>query len=112
MPTKDKTHNGETNPQPSETKMVQAPDFKLLYVNHIQASFTPFDISFLMSEALGAEEGKFLIQMKARVTMSPVEAKVFQKIISDTIKNFEKTIGPVTVPDNMMPEDTNPSEGK
>jgi len=89
-----------------EIEYLFAQDFKMIYVNHIQASFSPFDITFNMGEALGAStNGKFSIQQKTRVTMAPLEAKIFLKILTDTIANFEKSIGPITVPPNVMPDD-------
>ena len=44
--------------------------------------------------------------------MAPPEAKVFHKILTDTIANFEKAIGPIVVPSGMMPEGTVPDESK
>jgi 6-phosphofructokinase len=112
MPPSEKQKEAPTQKSEAEVKMVPAPDFKIFYVNHIQASFTPFDISLVMSEALGAEEGKFLIQAKARVTISPVEAKILQMILANTIANFEKAIGPITIPIGMTPEEQIPVESQ
>ena len=91
----------QTEPVKPETQIVYPPDFKLLYVNHIQSTFTTFDLSFSMGEAVGVEGDKFIIQAKARVTMSPVEAKIFLKILTDTIKNFESQVGTIVVPTGM-----------
>ncbi|MGB8013631.1 MAG: DUF3467 domain-containing protein [Terriglobales bacterium] len=90
-----------------EIEFTFSPDFKMFYVNHIQASFSPFDITFSMGEAIGAgSSGKFTIQNKARVTMAPLEAKIFLKILAGTIANFEKAIGPIPVPPGVMPEES------
>jgi hypothetical protein len=89
-----------------EIEFLVAPDFKMFYVNHIQAAFSPFDISFQMSEALGpGVNGKFAIQQRARVTMSPLEVKIFLKIVTDTITNFEKAFGPIPVPPGVIPDE-------
>jgi hypothetical protein len=80
-----------------------APDFKLIYTNYVQASFTPLDVALLVGETVGAKLGKFMVQNKARITMSPTEAKIVARILANTVKLFEQQFGEIIVPDGMMP---------
>jgi Protein of unknown function (DUF3467) len=117
MPTKRKKTSSETQstsiiptqaaaPNPASTVepvAVLAPDFKLIYTNFVQASFTPLDCSLILGEALGVENGRFTVQNKARVTMSPTEAKIVARLLLNTVRSYEKQFGEITVPDSMMP---------
>lgn len=80
-----------------------APDFKLIYVNFIQSAFSPLDVALTLGEVTGADGDKWVVQTKTRVTMTPVEAKIFQGIISNTIKNYEDKFGEIVVPEILMP---------
>jgi len=85
-----------------QINFVHSPDFKLIYANHVNAHFTPMDISFTLAEALGVEkDGKFLVHVKARLTMSPIEAKIFSKIAQDVVSAYENQCGPIILPAGM-----------
>src|SRR5271166_3227985 len=89
-----------TAPVVSETEYVRAADFKTYYTNHVQAGLTPFDISLEIGEASGLnrESNKWVVDVKAKITMSPSEAKVVLLILSGTIKTFEDQFGTIVIP--------------
>jgi hypothetical protein len=82
-----------------------APDFKLIYTNYVQAGYTPLDVMLMVGETTGLNEGKVVVQHKARITMSPTEAKIVARILANTVKLFEKQFGEIVVPEGMMPQE-------
>ena len=89
--------NVEQQQQLSPT-FVRVPDFKAIYTNFIQAGYTAFDISFLLGETAGVNEGKLMIETKARVAMSPLEAKMFLVMVGTVIQKYEAQFGTIIVP--------------
>jgi len=91
-------------PQKMEFVQIPAPDFKLIYTNHIQAFYSALDVAFTLGEVMGPDqgEGKFVVQTKARVTMSPIEAKIFQRIVTNLVKQYEVQFGEISVPPDMQ----------
>jgi hypothetical protein len=90
---------------PQQTMEGFAPDFKLIYTNYVQAGFTPLDVALMVGETTGLNEGKVVVQHKARITMSPTEAKIVARILANTVKLFEKQFGEIFVPEGMMPQE-------
>jgi hypothetical protein len=77
----------------------KAADFKTFYVNWVQASFTPFDISLVIGEAFAADTpDTFEVEQKARIIFHPLEAKVVAGMLAQAIRNYEKQVGEVPVP--------------
>jgi len=85
----------------------QASDFKLIYANFIQSAFSPLDVALTLGEVMGNEQEKLFVLTKARVTMTPAEAKILQTILSNTIRNYESRFGEIVVPPEVLP----PHEG-
>lgn len=86
-----------------QTSFETAHDFKLIYANFVQSSFSPLDVAFAFGEVMQADQGRQTILTKARVTMTPAEAKLFQGIIADTIRNYEERFGEIAIPPVMIP---------
>ncbi len=95
-----------------QATFVMAPDFKQIYVNFVQASFTPFDIGLMMGEVVGLDEhGHQIVQQKARVTMAAMEAKIVMLILANTLKAYEGQFGRIIIPDNLAPTIKSVPEG-
>jgi hypothetical protein len=87
-----------------DASFVFAPDFKSVYTNFVQGQFSPFDMSFMIGEALGpGPDGKQMIQQKVRITMAPMEAKIFLMIIANAVQNYEAQFGKLSIPPELMP---------
>ena len=88
------------SPRVLETQITKDPNFQSYYTNFVQAGFTPFDISLLIGEAAGIDPAtnKFMAELKAKITMSPTEAKVVLKIMLDTINAYEAQFGKIVIP--------------
>jgi hypothetical protein len=80
----------------------KAEDFKSFYVNWVQSSFTPFDISLVVGEFFSADEpGTFEVMQKARIILNPVEAKIISGMLLEALKNYQLQFGSVTVPSGL-----------
>ena len=88
------------SPRVLETQITKDPNFQSYYTNFVQAGFTPFDISLLIGEAAGIDPAtnKFMAELKAKITMSPTEAKVVLNIMLNTIRAYEAQFGKIVVP--------------
>ena len=96
--------------------ITNAPDFKSLYTNFAQSGFTGFDIYVIFGEAAGPNpDGTMPVEMKAKVTMTPVEAKLVALIIAASVQKYEAQFGKITVPKGLgvegVPGVAPPAEG-
>ena len=85
--------------QPQIPTFTRVPDFKSFYANFVQTSVTPFDISMQIGETAGVDhEGKFVVELKARISMSPLEAKIVINLLVTAIMQYEAQFGKIVVP--------------
>jgi hypothetical protein len=76
-------------------------DFKTFYVNWVQASFSPFDISLVIGEGFASDSpGTFEVEQRARVVLHPSEAMVIAEMLVQAVQNNEKQFGHVSGPRN------------
>ena len=89
-----------TVPVSNETEYIKAADYKTYYTNFVQGGLTPFDISLEIGEASGLNPAtnKWVVDVKAKITMSPSEAKVVLAILAGTINQYESQFGTVNIP--------------
>jgi hypothetical protein len=80
----------------------QAPDFKFIYTNHIQTTFSPLDVALILAEVVASEKGTWLIETKARVLMAPAEAKILKALLTNLIKAYEEKFGEIVLPPDMQ----------
>lgn len=83
-------------------QMHKAADFKSLYVNWVQTSITPFDISLVVGEAVPVDQTTFDVEQKARINFHPIEAKVIAVMLAQALENYETQFGEVTVPSGQV----------
>jgi hypothetical protein len=100
------TNNPPEGAIPFQPSYILSPEFKHLYVNFVQASFTPFDISLMMGEVMGLDaKGQQVINQKARVVTSAAEAKVLMFVLANTIRQWEAQFGKIALPPGQAPPD-------
>jgi hypothetical protein len=80
----------------------RSPDFRTIYTNNVRFSITPFDFSFILNEITENERGEIYSDQKARITMTPLQAKIFAFVLTQNVKNFEKQFGDIHVPENLF----------
>jgi Protein of unknown function (DUF3467) len=94
----------EQNDTSLQPKVVKVSDYKAMYANFIQTGYTAFDISVNVGETAGSQEGRLLIEMKGRISMAPLEAKMLLAMLNSTIENYERQFGAITVPPGVFPD--------
>lgn len=75
----------------------RADSFAEYYVNHCQVGFTPYDVFIFLSEAAHGSDGNVHLRQKTRVVMSPIEAKLLIKFLTNAMVGFENAYGEVKI---------------
>lgn len=70
----------------------RAATYQNTYVNHIEVRGSMHDISFQLSEVIDGA----VIEEKARIVMSPVEAKLLMRAIKVQMTKWHAAFGPTT----------------
>lgn len=108
--------NKKSSPQP---QIHRAADFKSIYVNFVQTAASPTDISIGVGETSPTETGIPDLEMKARLVLAPLQAKIMVAMIFQAIRQFESQYGEIAIPPAVsaqlsatVPETTASEKGK
>jgi hypothetical protein len=83
---------------PRQPQFRNSADFNSLYVNFMQTAASPMDISIGVGETSPTETGVVDVEMKARLVMAPLQAKVMVTMLVHAIKQFEAQFGEIAIP--------------
>jgi uncharacterized protein DUF3467 len=106
LPAPDRTGNESSDPQiiraNVKRKNERAESFVALYANDAQFRTTPWDIRITFgSIAASAESDKELVVKElSEVYMSPQFAKRVAMVLLTQIQHYERTIGPIPLPED------------
>ncbi len=82
---------------------VKGPSFASSYCNNIAYAVNLIDFVLIFGEAIDATPDVVTVEQRARITMSPVQAKVLSAILTDQIANYEARSGKVLeIPEGMI----------
>jgi hypothetical protein len=86
---------------------VRAADFRSIYSNNAAFAATLFDFSMIFGEVMGVEqisetEGTVTVEQKVKITMTPLQAKVFVQVAARHISAYEDKFGPIQVPSQFL----------
>ena len=86
------------NKQEQATK--QSDDFVRIYSNNIHLSASIFDFSLVFGEITDeqTEDGKSIVEQKARVILSKEMTKVLLALLDANIKAYEEQFGEIIIP--------------
>lgn len=87
--------NKKGSPQP---RIRNATDFKTIYVNFAQTAASAMDISLGVGEAGPTQDGVVEVEMRARLVMAPLQAKIMIGMLFQVIQQYEKQFGKIAVP--------------
>jgi hypothetical protein len=91
--------SAKTNKKSSHQPQIhKAADFKSIYVNFVQTAASPTDISIGVGETSPTETGVPDLEMKARLVLAPLQAKIMVAMIFQAIQQFEKQYGEIAIP--------------
>jgi hypothetical protein len=85
------------NPQPQELPAVKSEKFQRVYSNAANIEVTAWDFNIIFGE-LKKTEGKMTIEQSVMVTMSPQHAKALADILSNNVREYEKNVGEIKLP--------------
>jgi hypothetical protein len=76
----------------------RAPDFRSIYANWVQATFSPHDISMMVGESFQTGPQIVGVEHKARIIFSPLEGKLLSVILRKIVETYETQFGEIVVP--------------
>jgi hypothetical protein len=82
-------------PKPRETIRHRSNSYAEVYSNSVELKMSVFDFELVFGKILTGDEKKLVIEERVSVSMSPQHAKVFLKVLSDNVKNYEMRFGPI-----------------
>jgi hypothetical protein len=90
-----KTNNTKSRP---ESQIRNAADFKSIYTNFAQTAASPADISLGVGEAMPTPAGIVEVEMKVRLVMAPMQAKIMLAMLFNVIRQYEGQFGSIVIP--------------
>jgi hypothetical protein len=90
-----KKNQRKASPEP---RLHNAADFKSIYVNFVQTAANVTDISIMAGEASPSETGVPEIEMKVRLVVAPIQAKVMLGMLLEVIRQYEEKFGKIAMP--------------
>jgi hypothetical protein len=80
-------------------KAVQSDKFVSIYSNSMTLDITPWDFKFVFGVLVKGEPGQPpMIENRAEVVMSPQHAKAMLDIFTTHLKEYEKNVGEIKLP--------------
>ena len=79
-------------------------DFRNIYVNWVQPSFTPFDIALLVGHATAngslvpGPQQSSEVEITARLLFNPAEARIAALLLLQAVETYEKQVGEIAHP--------------
>jgi hypothetical protein len=68
------------------------------YSNNVALAATSFDLKFLFGEVAEFQADKVVIEHRAQITMTWLEAKILSDFLQANIKSYEELNGPLKLP--------------
>lgn len=100
----------QDKPKPKQISVDVAKDLEAVYANLAFISHTPAEMVIDFAQILPRTPRG---QIKSRVIMSPMHAKMLQAALTQNIANYERQFGPIQMPRNLAQQFfTFPQEGK
>lgn len=95
--------------QPQELETVRSEKFFKTYANAANLEMTPWDFSLIFGE-LKKSGGKVVIEQSVAIIMSPQHTKALAGVLVGHIKEYEKRVGEIKLPQE--PDVQAPAEPK
>lgn len=105
---KEQNKNQPVVPQVKVEFVVPDPDSTLVstYANNIQVSWTHFDVRMVFGEIVDLLPTKIIIEQRAQVTVSYLQAKILQNLLTQAISQYETLFGELKLPHGILETNT------
>lgn len=80
-----------------EVRTEKGPHYTAFYCNNIAYAMGAIDFVLILGEVVNTGK-EIYIEQRARVTMSPIQAKVMRDILTERLSVYESHFGEVKVP--------------
>jgi hypothetical protein len=103
MPEESTTQSPPSN-QPQVEFVVPDPEGGIFttYANNLQVGFTLFDIRMVFGEVVDAQPDKIVVEQRAQVTISYLQAKMLVMILAKAIAAQEARVGEIRIPEGVF----------
>jgi hypothetical protein len=82
------------------------------YANNTQVSWTNFDVRMLFGEVVDNQPDKIVVEQRAQVTVSYLEAKLLILLLTQAVTRHEATFGEIKIPAEMLAINVRQTEAK
>ena len=73
-----------------------------LYANYVQVQPTQYDIRIVFGEVVDVNDTRVVVQKRANVTVSWLEANVLQQILATQLQKYQEKNGPLNYKPEMI----------
>jgi hypothetical protein len=95
----EKTQQPHPSGQPQVEFVIPDPDgIFTTYANNIQLGFTIFDVRFVFGEVVETHPDKIIVEQRAQVTISYLQAKLLHMMLAQAIAEQEARVGEIRIP--------------
>lgn len=78
---------------------VKGPQYASSYSNNIQYAINSADFVFIFGEVIDVSDQEITIEQRARVTMTPAQAKIMSILLKQQVEAYEERLGTeITIP--------------
>jgi hypothetical protein len=95
-------NNQESQPRQEATVEFVVPDPEggifTTYSNNVQVGFTSFDVRCVFGEVVDAQPGKIVVEQRAQITLSYLQAKMLVFMLHKAITEHEAVAGEIKIP--------------
>jgi len=90
-------------------KYVDSPGYQSFYTNNVGYGVSAADCVLIFGEIMDKENDQVIVERRARITMTPVQAKVLRGILTAQIQVYEERTGkPIELPPGVTDDFTGP----
>jgi hypothetical protein len=82
----------------AKVKYVDGPQYAASYCNNVGYALSALDFVLIFGEVVEATPEEATVERRARITMSPAQAKMLRYIIGQQIKQYEDINGSIEMP--------------
>jgi hypothetical protein len=93
----------DVQPAPPQPRLnyIKPDNLFTTYANNVAYSITPIDFTFVFGQVVEGNEQQINIEQRARVTVSPIQAKLLMIMLHAQIEAFEAANGEIRIPNQV-----------
>jgi hypothetical protein len=93
-----KTKREQPDKQSQSIRYIKADNYISAYANNVAYIVSAIDFSLIFGQILEGNKEHLIIEQNAKITMTPVQAKLLLMVLAQQVDNFEKMNGQIVFP--------------